>query len=247
MRLNESRFVRTIRESFALLAGTPVHPQWLIKRSDYYRFVEAAEACRGSVLDIGCSDQQLKRHLPPNTEYIGLDYWDTAIYRYKTRPSVFGDAQHLPFRNKSIDTVVMLEVLEHIPDPEKVFKEIGRVLKPKGRLIMSMPFLYPLHDSPFDFQRFTHHGLENIAKRHNFHTIKRSAIGTPLATSALLMNLGFCYSTLRCLESKNPLLVLSLLIPPLILVFNGIGWMSEKFGTSDDFMALGFSLILERH
>ena len=147
MLLHENRFAKAVRKLLDLIASTRAHPQWFIKRFDHLRFVETANAYRGSVLDIGFSDQQLSQLLPQNTEYIGLDYWDTAANRYQTCPSVLGDARHLPFKAQSIDTVVLLEVVEHIPVPESVIKEINRVLKPNGRLVMSMPFMYPLHVS----------------------------------------------------------------------------------------------------
>ena len=246
MQLHQNKYLKKVRTFLALFANTPFHPQWLINRTEDQRFIYTASECTGTVLDIGCSDQQLSGLLPSNTHYIGLDYWDTVLNRYETRPAIFGDAQYLPFERSSIDTVVLLEVLEHIPDPRKVFMEIDRVLRPDGKLIMSMPFIYPLHDSPFDFQRFTHHGLQNIAKEQKFKIVEHLPVGTSLATASLLMNLGLCYSVLKGVTAKSPLIVLSIFLPPLILILNCVGWLSEKTCSPDNFMPFGFTTILKK-
>ena len=75
---------------------------------------------------------------------------------------IFADAQSLPFKNKSIDTILLLDVLEHLPRPEECFEEIYRKSKPNGKVIIQVPFLYPIHDAPLDFRRWTQHGLRGL-------------------------------------------------------------------------------------
>lgn len=52
---------------------------------------------------------------------------------------LYGDATSLPFADGSVDFILCSEVLEHIPSPEKLLKEILRVKKPEGRCILSTP------------------------------------------------------------------------------------------------------------
>lgn len=54
------------------------------------------------------------------------------------------DAMQLPFRDQSINNIVMLDVLHHIPLPLDFFSEAQRVLKPGGRIVMTEPFLSPV-------------------------------------------------------------------------------------------------------
>lgn len=79
--------------------------------------------------------------------------------------SVVGDGHKLPFRDQTFDVVISISVLEHVNHPQKVVKEIHRVLKRGGYVFISVPFLFPFHASPGtqqDFSRWTHIGLEEL-------------------------------------------------------------------------------------
>lgn len=92
-------------------------------------------------------------------------------------PDVCGDASYLPFSNEVFSAVYCFEVLEHCEFPEKVLEEIQRVLRPSGLLLMSIPFLYPQHADPFDFQRWTEKKIERELKKRDFSQIKIKRLG----------------------------------------------------------------------
>ncbi len=75
-------------------------------------------------------------------------------------PGVVADAVRLPFADGAFEGVVCAEVLEHLSRPRLALGEIRRVLRPGGHLLLTTRFLFPLHDRPNDFFRFTRHGLE---------------------------------------------------------------------------------------
>lgn len=77
-------------------------------------------------------------------------------------PDVVDDISQSSFPDGSFDAVVIMEVLEHVRDPFRAASEIYRLLKPEGRLVLSAPFIFPLHDRPYDFFRFTKYGLAHI-------------------------------------------------------------------------------------
>ncbi len=85
-------------------------------------------------------------------------------------PDILGDISCTSFPDSSFDTVIALEVFEHINLPQKAIKEIYRILKPKGILLLSIPFIFPIHDEPHDYQRWTLHGCKFLTNK--FHNVQ---------------------------------------------------------------------------
>lgn len=150
--------ISSVRHIARYLRRTPFHPQWLLGPRGG-TVSKIARLARGTVLDVGCADRWLESQLPGGCKYIGVDSLATGRALYGATPDLIGDARQLPLNDASVDTVVMLEVLEHVRNPAAALTEAARVLRPGGQLLLSMPFLYPIHDAPFDFQRLTIHGL----------------------------------------------------------------------------------------
>jgi len=92
------------------------------------------------------------------------------------------DIENLPFKDNSIDVILNLVVLEHVPNPQKVVSEIYRVLKPSGIIYSAIPFIQGFHASPYDFTRFTEEGIKVLHK--DFEQLDLKIFGGP--TSALL-------------------------------------------------------------
>lgn len=81
--------------------------------------------------------------------------WEYLNIDGSTKPDYHCSADHIPVEDNSFDTLLLTEVLEHLEEPMDVLKECFRVLKKGGKLIATMPFLYPVHADPYDFQRWT--------------------------------------------------------------------------------------------
>ena len=113
---------------------------------------------KGIVLDIGGGRKRGNFKEPHDTVWVILDNVR------KFHPHILGDAQNIPVKSNSMDCVKCTELLEHVEYPEKVLAEISRVLKPGGALILSIPFNYPIHSDPYDFQRFTDEKLRRMLK-----------------------------------------------------------------------------------
>lgn len=177
---------------------------------------------------------------------MGLDFFSTAVGWYGTRPQVFGDGQRLPFAAGGFDTVLLLDVLEHLPDPPACLKEIHRVLAPGGRVVVQVPFLYPIHDAPLDFHRWTLHGLRSLAVESGFTVSEEAILGQPLETAALLGNLALSQAVLSWLRRRNPLAVFVLLLPLVVPLLNLAGWALGALSPTDPIMAHGYRLVLEK-
>ena len=122
---------------------------------------------------------------------------------------------NMSFGNEIFDMVLMLEVLEHVENPFSASKELFRVLKKGGKLIVSTPFIFGIHEAPADYWRFTKYGLQNIFKF--FADIKieeRSGFFISISTllCRLIMCKGFIHKILGCLFSIISLLAFPILI-----------------------------------
>lgn len=99
------------------------------------------------------------------------------------------DAHRLPFADQSFDTVLAIEVLEHLKRPAVASTEVWRVLRPGGLVLVSIPFMFRIHGDPSDFQRLTASGLKELFSE--FSEIKVTEFGSrthvisDLATTAL--------------------------------------------------------------
>ena len=231
---------------FAFLKGTFFHPQWFAHRHEQALFKFIGGQSGGRVLDVGCSDQRIKQFFPADCEYTGLDYYSTATQWYETRPTIYGDAHALPFSDAQFETVLLLDVLEHLHAPEICIKEIERVVKNGGTLFLKVPFLYPIHDAPMDFHRWTRFGLLQLAQRHGFHVVSERHIGEPVETAALLTNIAWSKAILCWVRSGNPMMVLGLLLPPAVILTNLIGALISKFSLADGMMPHGYLLVLRK-
>lgn len=112
---------------------------------------------QSTVLNIGSLSKDLSKLHP---RIINLD-----ISEYENI-DVVGDAHCLPFRDNSIDIVLLKNVLEHIREPETALREIYRVLKPQGFLYAKVPFLQPFHAVPDHFQGYTESGMKEAFKEY---------------------------------------------------------------------------------
>lgn len=169
---------------------TPLNPYWLDWRHLRRSVESLVPHATGTLLDVGVSEGPYRELFEPVVDqYVGLEYppsildkqpemWD-MLPRVKQLVQVFGDGAHLPVRTGSVDTVLSTEVLEHVPDPRALVDEMARVLRPGGKLLLTVPFIQPLHELPSDYYRFTPSSLarfvedaglevESITPRGNF-------------------------------------------------------------------------------
>jgi SAM-dependent methyltransferase len=142
---------------------------WNIRSKDphyihyYFLIRDIKEAlkkyARGNFLDLGCGNKPYETLYNPLTEkQTGCD----AIQSDKNRVDVICLATDLKFNNNSFDSVLCTQVLEHVYDHHTMMKEIYRVLKPGGHIILTVPFAWELHEEPYDFFRFTKHALKEL-------------------------------------------------------------------------------------
>lgn len=117
------------------------------------------------VLDAGAGKCLYKKHFI-NHNYETADF--CQIDKKYGEITYVCDLSEIPVPNESYDLVLLTQVLEHLPDPEKVLHELNRVLRPGGELWLSTPLYYEEHEIPYDFYRYTQYGLQQLLERTGY-------------------------------------------------------------------------------
>jgi SAM-dependent methyltransferase len=107
------------------------------------------------LLDLGCGKVPFyARYREYVSETVCVD-WSNSLHGNGHVDAECDLTQELPFADASFDTILLSDVLEHIPAPERLWREMARLLKPGGELLSSVPFFYWLHEEPYDYYRYT--------------------------------------------------------------------------------------------
>ena len=154
----------------------------------------------GRALDVGCGRQPFRRDLEARgLAYVGLD----------TQQNPEGTVSHvcpidgaLPADVGRFDFILCTEVMEHVADWPAAFENFRRLLNPGGRLLITCPHLYPLHEEPYDFWRATPYALAYFAARYGLRVVRQDRVGDGLDA------LGTALAAIRLRTAKgswNPL------------------------------------------
>lgn len=133
-------------------------------KKNYYEFFDLDLEDK-NILDVGSSIGSFlkskkfattKQKLEKSKKYVTMDINPAS------GADVIGDAHELPFGKGEFDIILANNVIEHFYDPAKAIAEMRRVLKKGGSIYFTVPFLYPVHEAPHDYSRFTKFGLQRL-------------------------------------------------------------------------------------
>ncbi len=112
----------------------------------------------------------------PRAVNLNVDAFDSV--------DIVGDGANLPLADGSVDTVTCNAVIEHVPNPNTVVAEMHRVLKPGGYAQLMVPFVFPHHAYPADYQRYSRSGILELTKA--FEPVELSVLTGPTSTMLVL-------------------------------------------------------------
>jgi len=131
---------------------------------------------KGKVLDVGGGKEPsyfkyFKEQINPEILTIDLKEPDGSLTHIDL------EKDPLPFKENSVDEVLMFNLLEHIYNYNFVISETNRVLVKEGRLLGFVPFLINYHPDPHDYFRYTNEALKRILKQNGYKEIIIKEVG----------------------------------------------------------------------
>lgn len=117
------------------------------------------------VLDAGAGNCMYQKYFA-HAAYESADF--CQVNKHYGNVTFSCDLRSIPVENERYELVLLTQVLEHLSEPLDVLKELNRVMKPRGRLWLSVPLFYEEHEQPYDFYRYTQFGLQNLLAKAGF-------------------------------------------------------------------------------
>ena len=134
----------------------------------------ASAARPGAVLDVGCAEQPFRALIESSgQQYVGMD----VVQNRMRSVDIVSTLEDAPSPAQAFRLILCTEVLEHVVDIDAAFAGLRRLAAPGGTVVMTVPFVFPLHMEPYDFRRLTLHGVRRLAADHGFSVEAATPLG----------------------------------------------------------------------
>lgn len=197
-----------------------INPQYFILREEEKAIHWGAKKAKGTIVDLGAGEHRYKdKLLKKGKRYIPVDL------KHPVNKNIDGYVKaditkKLPFKNSFCETVCMFQVLEYLSNPESVFSETNRILKKGGYFILSSPFLYPVHDAPYDKVRYTKQALVRYLKEAHFKRVFVVPESSGFAFLANSINMFLLRGLYHRIQKGGLSLVIGYAIAPIIFTLS---------------------------
>ncbi len=157
-----------INEDFTIRSQFEDLGRWYVTK--YVQEVASSLPANSKILDAGAGEGAYKKYFE-HCEYKAIDLavgdskWNYANLDY------IAPLDQMPIENCTFDAVLCTQVLEHLEWPRESVREMFRVIKPGGRLFITVPMAQSEHQIPYDFFRYTSFGLQSICKDAGFSQV----------------------------------------------------------------------------
>jgi SAM-dependent methyltransferase len=134
----------------------------------------------GRVLDFGCGSMPYAACFSGAQQYIGLEYDRDLVQgsHYVNGSIYFYNGSKLPFSDNQFDSIVCFQVIEHVEDLHSVLLELKRISRPNANILFTGPLLWPEHETPFDFRRYTRWGIAQVFELAGFEVSEIKPLGS---------------------------------------------------------------------
>jgi SAM-dependent methyltransferase len=210
---------------FPNLLGLVINPFYFARAGLAKSIAVFAHLLKGRLLDIGCGSKPYKKLFVVD-EYVGLDI-DSEITRKRNVAEVLYDGKVFPFLSNSFDSALCNQVLEHVFNPDEFLSEIHRVLKPSGKLLLTLPFVWDEHEQPYDYARYSSFGLKFLLEKNGFQVLKSKKIGDDATIIFQLIN-AYIFKVIQNWPKLIRIMVTVSLIALVNILGVILGWLLPK-------------------
>jgi SAM-dependent methyltransferase len=220
------------------IVGLITNPFYIARRGLYKNLKSAGSSITGRTLDVGCGTKPYEK-LFNSSEYIGLEY-DTGIDSEKKKADYYYDGKTFPFGNEEFESVVINQVLEHVFTPDELLQEIRRVLKIKGTLLLTVPFVWDEHEQPYDYARYSSFGIKFLIEKNGFKIKRLKKSVADFSVIIQLVN-DYLYK-----KSRNNFILKQITLLFLIFPLNVAGLILSKILPANEDLYLDNIIVAEK-
>ena len=138
------------------------------------------EHAKGSLLDIGCGRAPLYGLYKQYVNNIVCIDWADSPHDNLHLDYEFDINREIPLADNAFDTILATDVLEHLSNPDCFWRETARLLTVGGKIILGVPFLYHLHETPYDYARYSEYRLALFCRQNGLHILYLEPYGGSL-------------------------------------------------------------------
>lgn len=220
--------------------GLFLNPFYFARLNLYRAMIEYIPFLSGRLLDVGCGTKPYQQIVNVQ-EYLGLDV-DNETTRMRGIADFFYDGFQFPFNSESFDSILCNQVLEHVFNPDQFLREISRVLRSKGKLLITVPFVWDEHEQPYDYARYSSFGLRSLLEKSGFKIIEQKKLG---GNAALLFQLVNAY--LFKVTQKWPRILKLFFVVTVMASINVLGIIAGRLLPDNPDLFLDQIVLAEKH
>lgn len=183
----------------------------------------------GDMLDVGAGAQPYRPLLPPGSRYRAIDAAAAReAFGYDLPDVEYFEGDRWPVEDASVDVVLATETLEHVPDPAAFLAEARRVLRPEGRIVLTVPFAARWHYVPHDYWRYTPSSLRNLLEAARFGDVVVHARGNELTVACYKLMALVLPALFPAAGGVKPARIAAIFALPLLAVLAAIAHASLR-------------------
>jgi methyltransferase family protein len=181
----------------------------------------SGRSASAAVLDVGCAEQPF-RALVESTgaRYVGMD----VVQNRARTVDIVSTLEGAPADAGTYTVILCTEVLEHVVDVGAAFAGLRRLAAAGGTVILTVPFVFPLHMEPYDFRRLTLRGIEQLAADHGFRVESSAPLGRLPDVLATLIADASILPTSRSWFARAKVGMLRLAAAAMVRVLDSATW-----------------------